>query len=309
MPLSHIDVFSGIAGFTHALHGVSTTRLYCDISPTSQQALQTLMRKGKIPTAPIVSDVKNLSKAITFKPDIMTAGFPCTGMSTAGKLEKFDNADTALFFHLVTLARQHRPPLIMLENVRQVLDPAILKTVTTPFIKMGYRVRWTLVPAYAVGLPHKRMRWFCACFLSLPLLKRVAVGMKQQRRKEPPRCVPVRDPAFLKRTALLGYTVVPACIVAAFKHMAACTHDGWCEYPIPVPPDLGLVIKQGSLVIRKPLWPTARAAPGTAVVLTDRCAKDLPTAVKFEVKSSSPFMNVDWCEWLMGFGKNWTALS
>ena len=233
----------------------------------------------------------------------------CTGLSECGKREGLANVETALVSYLVTLARKHRPPLIMLENVPPITEPSVLKAVTAPFARMGYRIRWTLVPAYAAGLPHKRMRWFCAVFHSLPLLKRVAAGMSQHHRREPPRCTAEKDPTFNKRYRTLGYTVVPACIVLAFKHLAAATKDGHCEFPLPTPPDLGLTIRQDALVFRKPLWPTPRTTPGSSKTLTARVAKDLPTTVRFEVNSTSQFMNIDWAEYLMGYPRGWTSLT
>ena len=232
----------------------------------------------------------------------------CTGLSECGKREGLANVETALVSHLVSLARKHRPPLIMLENVPPITEPGVLKAVLAPFERMGYRIRWTLVPAYAVGLPHKRMRWFCAAFRSLPLLKRVAAGMKQHHRQEPPRCTREKDPTFNKRFPTLGYTVVPACIVVAFKHLAAAATDGRVEFPLPPAPDLGLTIRQGPLVFRKPMWPTPRTTPGSSKTLTARVAKDLPTTVRFEAKSTSQFMNIDWATWLMGYPRGWTEL-
>ena len=307
--LTHVDTFTGIGGFSVALKGVSKAKFYCDIDPTAQTVLRNLMRKGKLPTAPIVEDIKDLSKAITGKFDILTSGFPCTGLSACGLREAFNNPETALFFHIIKIARTHRPPLIFLENVPLVTEANALNTVVSPFVKMGYSVRWTLVPAYAVGLPHKRMRWFCVCYTSMPLFKRVAAAMTiPPKRKEPVRNVPVREPEFNKRCPLWGMSLVPACAVVAIKHMASCEANGCCQYPIPTPPDLGLVIKQGSLVIRKNCWPTARTTPGSCRTLTPRVAKDLSTANRFEVTSTSQWLSCAWMDWFMGYPHNWTAL-
>ena len=199
----------------------------------------------------------------------------------------------------------------MLENVCQAMEPATLKVITAPFHRLGYKMRWTLVPAYAVGLPHKRMRWFCACYLSLPLLRRVAGGMTPHHRKEPPRCVAERgkEVNFHRRFISLGYTVIPACIVVAFKHLAAGGSDGFSAYPIPTPPNIGLVIRQGDLVVRKPMWPTPRTTPSSSKRLSQRNSKDLPTTVRWEVESTSQHMSINWAEWLMNYPKDWTATS
>ena len=306
--LTHVDAFTGVGGFTYALRGVSVPGVFCDIDTASQTVLQNLMRKGKLPKAPIVADIKDLSKAITFKPDILTSGWPCTGHSTAGKKEGLENIESALFFHIVKLARVHRPRLIILENVPGVASPAIISRIIPPFVRLGYSVRWTLVPAYAVGLPHKRLRWFCVCYTDLALLRRVAAGMKQVHRKEPPRNVPVREAHYTRRWHLLGMSVVPACIVAAVKHMAAAPGNGFCEYPIPPMPDLKLTLRQGPTVIYKRLWPTPRTVSGASVVLNERVAKDMPTTVRWEEKSTSRYTSFDWLDWLMGYPKGWTEL-
>lgn len=60
-----------------------------------------------------------------------------------------------------------------------------------------------------------------------------------------------------------------------------------------------------------PLWPTPRASNCYhCLTLTDRCACDLPTALRYEKGTTfrtGARMNLAWVEWLMGFPLGWTS--
>jgi hypothetical protein len=56
-------------------------------------------------------------------PTIIAGGFPCQSFSQLGKREGFDNAQTgALFMHVIRLLEAARPPVVLLENVRGLLN-------------------------------------------------------------------------------------------------------------------------------------------------------------------------------------------
>lgn len=92
------------------------------------------------------------------------------------------------------------------------------------------------------------------------------------------------------------------------------------ERPRVPKPDLKLYLLDNNIsqkhhpkaVKRKliPLWPTPRANNCYhCLVLTDRCACDLPTALRYEAKTQyreGARMNLAWVEWLMGFPLDWT---
>ena len=219
--LRTLDLFTGVGGITHAIRGFAAPKLYCDIDPHAQAVLRNLMRQGKLPTAPIHSDVTTLDgAALRGKIDMIVAGWPCVGMSSSGKKEGFANEQSGLYAHVVRLVREVRPPLLFMENVAPVVDLG-LDDVLATLKTSGYDATWTVLYAYNAGSPQLRRRWFCIAYLP------EAVGTKVQCSgpafkpfewgKEPvPRMTLRMTPYMRARLGLMGNSVVPDIVRLAF---------------------------------------------------------------------------------------------
>ena len=110
-------------------------------------------------------DVPNLGSAIgrdwstTASPDVLCAGFPCQPVSSAGR--QLANADPRWLWPAVREALA--PPVVFLENVRNIIairKGEILALILDDLQRLGYRYRWTILGACAVGAAHHRHRWF-----------------------------------------------------------------------------------------------------------------------------------------------------
>ena len=81
--------------------------------------------------------------------DLLAGGIPCPPFSVAGKqLGRDDERD--LFPAVMRLTRQIRPPFVMVENVRGLLDArfnAYRVQMSTEFNYLGYQVEWRLLNA------------------------------------------------------------------------------------------------------------------------------------------------------------------
>ena len=81
-----LDLFAGIGGFTLGLErtGGFETVAFCEIEEYPQKVL-----KKNWPGIPIYPDVTKLTAEILeadgIRPDVITGGFPCQDISTAGK--------------------------------------------------------------------------------------------------------------------------------------------------------------------------------------------------------------------------------
>ena len=58
--MKHIDLFTGIAGFTILLQGISKPVAYCDIDADVRRVLRRNIRLKRLPVAPIVEDIRLL---------------------------------------------------------------------------------------------------------------------------------------------------------------------------------------------------------------------------------------------------------
>lgn len=101
--------------------------------------------------------------------DLVAGGFPCRGVSTAGKREGLDNTETVLWGEMRRLIGELQPRYVLLENVANLLTMAarpgeptgsLWGSVLAEMAALGFDVRWDVLPAAAVGAPHLRERVF-----------------------------------------------------------------------------------------------------------------------------------------------------
>lgn len=236
--LRTVDLFTGIGGITHALHGLATPIAYCDIASESQAVLTSLMERGLLPKASICKDVKKLDKQWIQnnnnnkngnKIDMIVGGFPCVGFSNMGLRQAFENEGSGLFTEILRLADEIKCPMLFLENVPSVINMGMDHIVDELVTKRGYELRWTIASAEFVGAPHQRSRWFC-----LAIKPKFKFILNQQSKfdpypwgktTEPPRCLPKDDVSNKLRRGMLGNSVVPDAVRYAFLFLASrCTN-------------------------------------------------------------------------------------
>ncbi len=102
--------------------------------------------------------------------DLIAGGFPCRGVSSAGKRQGFDNAETVLWHEMRRIIREVRPRYVLIENVAAILsmaaspgEPAgsLWGSVLADLAEIGpCHIVWDCIPAGAVGAPHLRDRLF-----------------------------------------------------------------------------------------------------------------------------------------------------
>ncbi|WIA10867.1 hypothetical protein OEZ85_011033 [Tetradesmus obliquus] len=224
--LTTLDLFSGIAGITHALQGLVAPAMYCDIDPYAHKVLARLMKHGLIPKAPVWHDVCTLGKeqlAACPPIDMIISSWPCVGFSTMGKRQHFEEAGSALFYQTMRLVDITKPKAIFFENVPGVLHemPEVRQQLVA---KRKYQLRWCIVPAYSVGAPHSRERWFCLA--TKPGFDLQASGLRFRHAvdwsREPPRTAAnVTQSESTLRSFALGNAVVPECVRRAFFYLAS----------------------------------------------------------------------------------------
>lgn len=100
--------------------------------------------------------------------DILTAGFPCQPFSIAGKQEGFNDKRGNLFFEITRIVDRKRPPVIFLENVKNLLEHDNGKTflvIYNSLAQFGYCMRYKVLNALEYGnLPQNRERLFIVAF-------------------------------------------------------------------------------------------------------------------------------------------------
>lgn len=159
-----LDLFSGIGGFSLGLDrcGGFETAAFCEIDKKAQKVL-----RKHWPSTPIYSDIKELTVERlqadgVALPSVITGGFPCQDISSAGKGVGIVGSRSGLWSEMFRLIRDVCPKWAIIENV-SALRSRGLALVLQDLCTIGYRAEWHCIPASAVGAPHQRDRiWIIA---------------------------------------------------------------------------------------------------------------------------------------------------
>lgn len=110
------SLFAGVGGICQ---GFKNTKR-CDVVWANEYDKNACItyRENHKNTFLIEGDVKNLSKNILGKVNILTAGFPCQPFSQAGHGRGFEDDRGKLFFEVARLIKELEPEVYFLENVR-----------------------------------------------------------------------------------------------------------------------------------------------------------------------------------------------
>lgn len=186
--MKHIDLFSGIGGFALASDRVwpGIEHTFVEHDPFCQAVL-----KKHYPNSTIHGDIRafiadtereGLEGAAGEKLQrngdgltrnnneheqsfILTGGFPCQPFSHAGRRKGTDD-DRYLWPEMFRVIQLYRPTWVIAENVRGLVtwnEGMVLETVCADLEREGYEVQPIVVPACAVGAPHRRDRvWIVA---------------------------------------------------------------------------------------------------------------------------------------------------
>lgn len=155
-PLKVLDLFSGIGGFSLGLErtGGFKTVAFCERAPYPSKVLA-----RHWPGVPNLGDIE---KANFPYAQAITAGFPCTDVSSAGLRAGLAGEHSGLWREVVRALRVVRPEYAVLENVAALLDRG-MGEVLGDLAALGYHVEWDCIPASHLGAPHGRDRiWIIA---------------------------------------------------------------------------------------------------------------------------------------------------
>ena len=156
--MRHLDLFSGIGGFALAARwsGFETVA-FCEIDQYCQKVLA-----KHWPDVPIYDDIRELGKerlendGISTDVDFLTGGFPCQPFSVSGKQRGQDD-NRHLWPEMLRIISEIRPDWVVGENVSGFVRLA-LDNCLAGLESQGYETETFVLPACAVGAPHRRDR-------------------------------------------------------------------------------------------------------------------------------------------------------
>ena len=188
MNMTHGSLFSGIGGFDLAAQWAGFDNVFhCEWNPFAQQIL-----KYHFPNSESYEDItKSDFTKHRGKVDIISGGFPCQPFSCAGQRKGADD-DRYLWPQMLRVIREVQPSWVIGENVAGIatmVQPGqevevggqtsifgesdtkdvsiqqeyVIETVCSDLEREGYSVQPIVIPACAIGAPHRRDRvWFVA---------------------------------------------------------------------------------------------------------------------------------------------------
>ena len=161
-----IDLFAGIGGFRLAMQNVGGK---CVFTSEWEKGAQKTYRHnfGEVPFGDITQErVKNY---IPQEFDILCAGFPCQAFSIAGNQKGFADTRGTLFFDIEQIVTKHKPKVVFLENVKNLISHDkgnTFKTIIdTLEQKLGYKVFTKVLNSMThANIPQNRERIFIIAF-------------------------------------------------------------------------------------------------------------------------------------------------
>jgi DNA (cytosine-5)-methyltransferase 1 len=117
---------------------------------------------ARYPDVPNLGDITSIDWATVPPADVITAGFPCQDISTAGRGAGITaGARSGIWTHIAHAIGILQPRLVFVENVAALRWPGRgLDIVLADLATRGYHARWTCLAAADVGAPHRRNRLF-----------------------------------------------------------------------------------------------------------------------------------------------------
>ncbi len=173
------SLFSGVGGLDMAVHAAfdAEPAWFAEIDPAPSKVLA-----RRFPEVPNLGDVSAVDWSAVPPVDILCGGFPCQDVSVAGRRAGITEGSRSGLWSVFdqAIAALH-PNLVIIENVRGLLsakasrnldlvadegdvdDAVILRAVGAvlgDLADLGFDAEWGVLPASAVGAPHRRDRVF-----------------------------------------------------------------------------------------------------------------------------------------------------
>jgi len=159
---SFIDLFAGIGGFRIALEEFGGECIFS--SEWDKFAAITYEHNfGEKPAGDITKiDANNIPSH-----DVLCAGFPCQAFSISGKQGGFKDTRGTLFFDIARITDYHKPKVLFLENVKNLVrhdNGKTLSTIIRALNELSYDVFFEILDSSNFGIPQSRKRVFFVCF-------------------------------------------------------------------------------------------------------------------------------------------------
>jgi len=167
--VKYIDLFCGLGAFHTAFNrnnilqnSIKYTCVFaCDINEDVRNIYEE--NYGIKP----VGDINNINKDIIPDFDILCSGWPCQSFSISGNQKGFkDKTRGNLFFKMLEIVDKKQPPILMLENVKNlhtIHKGETFKIIKNELESRGYNVSYKIIDSRYYNSPQSRQRIYIIC--------------------------------------------------------------------------------------------------------------------------------------------------
>jgi len=124
----------------------------------------------------VEGDIRNVDLTVIPDIDVLTAGFPCQSFSVMGNQKGFADPRGTMYFEILRVIDVKRPPIVFLENVKNLANHdngRTFQTIYNTLAERGYSVRYAVLGANThANIPQYRDRIFIVAFLDYDKLER-----------------------------------------------------------------------------------------------------------------------------------------
>jgi DNA (cytosine-5)-methyltransferase 1 len=154
--IKFIDLFCGLGSFRL---GMEKQGFKCVFSSDINKHAREIYNEnfGDIPN----DDITKIEAEDIPEFDILCGGFPCQSFSLAGKQKGFNDTRGTLFFEILRITKYHKPKVLLLENVKNLLNHdrgKTFKIIVSSLESIGYTVSYKVLNGNDFGVAQNRER-------------------------------------------------------------------------------------------------------------------------------------------------------
>jgi len=174
-----IDLFAGIGGFRIGLEMNGGKCVFSsEWDKNSQLTYSTNF--GSFPEG----DITKIDEKKVPSHNILCAGFPCQAFSISGKKKGFEDTRGTLFFDVARIAKQTKPDVLFLENVKNFANHDSGKTLNIilgTLEDLGYKTFHQILRSSDYGVPQARERIYIVAFHKRTKVKEFSFPEKNEK--------------------------------------------------------------------------------------------------------------------------------
>lgn len=168
-----VSLFAGIGGIDLAFEQAGFNVIWAN----EQDHHACVTYRTNFPSKTIIEgDIREINVGDIPKANVIVAGFPCQSFSVMGHRRGFNDNRGALFFEIARVAKEMKPDIIFLENVRNLIhhdNGRTFITIHNVLSELGYYIRYDVQsPHTHANIPQERNRTFIVAFSDLDMMNR-----------------------------------------------------------------------------------------------------------------------------------------